>query len=313
MKKPVYVIGVDIGGTRVKYGIVEIRTGVQVASLVRPTDFRTLSQFIQAFKSAVRALVEEAGLGESDLKAIGMGVPGFVEGDFISQVWEHLSFLKGEGFQKSISEAMNKPVRLDNDARAVALGELHYGKHGRADRMLSLTLGTGVGFAFIVDGELQEKSSIRHLGGHILIRPGAAACYCGLSGCLESLVNGPRLVESFQAYQEGSSREYRFPETAEGVFCGAREGHAEAVKAVEKLVEDLTAGLNVYINVFAPDLIVLGGGLSKGIELYLPEIEEALIDSPFEGYQVRVDTSHLVEDAGLLGAAALCKNVTDEG
>lgn len=313
MKNPAYVMGVDIGGTRIKYGTIDVRTGDQVSSLVWPTDFRTLDQFVQKLKVAVRALVDEAGLDKSDLHAIGIGVPGFVKDDFISQVWEHLSFMEGKQFRKAVSRALKMPVRLDNDARAAALGELHYGNHGKADRILSLTLGTGVGFAFIVDGELQEKSSIRHLGGHILVRPGAAECYCGLSGCLESLVNGPRLVEAFKEYREKSSQKCNFLETAEDVFREAQQGCIAAKKAVEQLVDDLTTGLNVYINVFAPDLIVLGGGLSKGVNAYLPQIEKGLIDSPFEGYQVRIAASKLVEHAGLLGAAALCKDVIDDG
>jgi len=254
----------------------------------------------------VNALCASAEMDESEIAAVGVGIPGFVQGEFISLVWEFLDFMEGSHFRKGIEESLGKPVRTDNDARTVALGEFYYGGHNQPERLLSLTLGTGVGFGFIVDGALQEKSSINHLAGHILIRPGETECYCGLSGCLESLVNAPRLVSTFKELQETAPETpYNYSEDAQGVLQAAINQHPAAMQAAQQMIDDLILGLNVYINLYAPDIFVLGGGLSKGLSPYLETIQQGLVASPFEGYQAEIRLSELGENAGLLGAASL--------
>jgi predicted NBD/HSP70 family sugar kinase len=172
-------------------------------------------------------------------------------------------------------------------------------------RLLSLTLGTGVGVALVVEGRLLEKSSIGHLAGHIPIRSGGGPCFCGFSGCLESLVGGPGLVRNFARFSlEKPGGGQALPDARE-IFELAGQGHPAARQAVNQLLEDLIVGLNAYIFLYGPDVIVLGGGLSNSLGPWLPVIRQGVFAHPYDGYQVRVDLSTLGEQAGLYGAAAL--------
>ncbi len=300
------VMGVDIGGTRTKYGLVNLATGERIAQHIGDTSYRNLDDFIAALERAQDALLAESGLNSKDLQGIGIGVPGFVQDDWISLVWDFLSFMEGTHFRPAIEEALKRPVRIENDARAVALGEYYYGRHGQPARMLSLTLGTGVGFGFVVDGALHERTSLAHMAGHILVRPGAAECYCGMNGCLESLVNSQHLLQTFAAAQaKRPDVPFPYSQDAEGILRAAAEGHPIAAEVASQMVADLVTGLNVYIYQYAPDMFVLGGGLAAGLHPFLPAITQGLKVQPFQGYHAQVRLTKLGPAAGLYGAASL--------
>ncbi len=325
-----WVFGMDIGGTRTKYGLVNLVEQRIIASQSQLTETGGQVAFVQAAGTAARALTRQAGLRIADIRAGGVGVPGYVDGDQVSLVWESIAFIEGAGLRPALEEELGFPIRMDNDGRAVALGEAYFGGHapsllGHAPpvwgqtlaglgrpaggacqprRLLSLTLGTGVGVALVVDGRLLEKSSINHLAGHIPIRPGGGPCFCGFSGCLESLVGGPGLVRNFARFSLEKSGGGQALDARE-IFELAGQGHLAATQAVTQLVDDLIVGLNAYIFLYGPDVIVLGGGLSNSLGPWLPVIRQGVFAHPYDGYQVTVNLSTLGEQAGLYGAAAL--------
>jgi glucokinase len=310
MSQPTLVLSIDIGGTRTKYGLVDLPAGQVKAAVVRPTVTSGLAPLIEAVHDTLDELCERAQIPRSAVQAIGVGIPGFVDGDHVSLVWHSLSFLEGNHLRRSFEDRLGLPTRYDNDARLVALGEAHYGKHGRAGRLLSLTLGTGIGFGFVVDGQLQEKCSANHLAGHILIRPGARPCFCGLSGCLESLVCASALAEGYtRLCQAHPEVDCIFPLDAKGILAAAPAGSPMAQQAVQAWLADLCAGLSIYVNLYAPEVIVLGGGLSRGLTPYIDVIHQGIVTKPFDRYRVRVEISRLGERAGILGAASLCRNL----
>ena len=297
--------GVDVGGTRTKYGLVELSSGEIRAQTVLPTASSGTEAFITALEQALDELADQAGIERHDCLGLGIGVPGAVIDDDISEIWKTLAFLNGDSLHPLLEDRLGMPVRLDNDARLVALGEANYGSERGAGRLLSLTLGTGLGFGFVVDGRLQEANSLNHMAGHILIRPGTETCYCGLSGCLESLVSADGLVKAYleASSQTGLSSE-PLPDPQE-IFTLATQGNSLAVSTVGQWLEDLSQGLNVYCYLFAPQVIVLGGGLAKNLTPYLAGLQSRLFARPFAGYNARLSISQLGEKAGILGAAAL--------
>jgi glucokinase len=302
---PTIILSADIGGTRTKYGLVDLESGQIISLLTRPTVTSGLDDLAQGLDEAASELCRRADLGRGRVRAAGIGIPGYVDGDYISLVWPSMSFLEGSQFCSRAEEQLGMPIRMDNDARIIALAEAHFGVRGHAPRLLSLALGTGVGFGFVVDGQLQEKMSINHMAGHIMIRPGARGCYCGLSGCLESLVSGPALVETFREMLAGEPANPDIGPDVKAILDAAAVGHPQAVRAVQQMIEDLTMGLNVYINLFAPDAIVLGGGLSRSLRRYLPLIRSQLVAKPFAAYTIRLLISRLGTRAGVYGAASL--------
>jgi glucokinase len=314
------VFSMDIGGTRTKYGVVDLAEKRIIASLTLLTETKGQAELVQAAGDASRELSRQIGLRKGELIAGGVGVPGYVDGDHVSLVWESIAFIEGDIFRPSLQAELGFPIRMDNDARVAAMGEAYFGGHAaprmwslsgdadQPDRLLSLTLGTGVGVALVVDGQLLEKSSINHLAGHIPIRLGAGKCFCGFSGCLESLVSGPGLVQNFASYGLDKSIDEGAATDARRIFKLAERGNPGAKQAVTQLVDDLILGLNAYILLYGPDVIVLGGGLANSLGFWLPTIRKGIFAHPYTGYQVKVSLSTLGEQAGLFGAASLWAN-----
>ena len=311
------VFGMDIGGTRTKYGIVDLSKHQVLVSQTQLTETGGQAAFVGAAGKAARELSGRVGLHLDEINAGGVGVPGYVDGDQVSLVWESIAFIEGTALRSALQEELGFPIRLDNDGRAAAMGEAYFGgytvdsKVGPPRRLLSMTLGTGVGVALVVDGRLLEKSSISHLAGHIPIRPGGGPCFCGFSGCLESLASGPGLVRNFAHFSQVRPGGGQTQLDARGIFDLAIRGHSEANQAVKQLLDDLIVGLNAYIFLYGPDVIVLGGGLSNSLSPWLPVIRQGVFACPYDGYQVKVSVSNLGEQAGLYGAASLWKADTN--
>jgi glucokinase len=314
MTSPPLVLGVDIGGTRTKVGLLAMPEARILVLANRPTVLRGMDELLEDLDDALWALCHKAGADRAAVVAAGIGLPGCVLGDEVSLLWPSMRFLEGNGFRPAAQARLGLPVRMDNDARLIALAEAVVGAGGRARRLLSLTLGTGIGVGLVVDGALQEKSAINHMAGHILIHPGTHPCYCGLSGCLESLVSGPALVERYSALQAGQLGSLQ-PETlvvpvaVRAILDAAASGHAVATRAVQEMLDDLALGLSVYVNLYAPDMIVLGGGLARGLRRYLFVLRRGLLTHPFAGYRVALHLSRLGERAGIHGAASLWREL----
>lgn len=278
-------VGVDVGGTRIKSAVVDLDSGHVRAEAVVGTDTSSRAAFIQQLREQVVSLGRSAGV---DVLGVGVGLPGCVRGNEVSALWPSLQFLEGIDARHILEEALALPTWLENDARVAALGEAHFGHHG-SSRLLSLTLGTGLGVAMAIDGDLQERDSSTHLAGHIPVRTGARTCdFCGISGCLEALVS----AQALGADPSVSLRDPRSPTS-------------------ERWMDDLGAGINAYVNVYAPDTIVIGGGISRSItHEHLASIQARIISLPFRGYSLTLRTSRLAERAGTLGAAALVQHPT---
>jgi glucokinase len=158
---------------------------------------------------------------------------------------------------------------------------------------MSLTFGTGIGIGFIVDGRLREKVAIDHLAGHFPVRPGARPCYCGFSGCFETLCSAARLADDAAALGLPGPEAVLAATTPEGTAV------------TQAYLGDLSAGLNAIGYIWAPDVIVLGGGLGRALSPFLGELERRIFARPKPGYAPAIRVTGLAEHAGILGAAHL--------
>jgi glucokinase len=244
MKERRLVFGMDIGGTCTKYGLIDLASHQIIVQQTLPTETGGLAVFVRAAGKVAGELSRQAGLRIGKVDGGGVGVPGYVDGDQVSLVWESLAFIEGMTLRPALQEELGFPIRMDNDGRTVAMGETYFGGYappgaghpaggvGGPHRLLSLTLGTGLGVALVVDGRLLEKSSINHLAGHIPIRLGAAACFCGFSDCLESLVGGPALMRNFAQFSQEKEAGEQGGANARKIFELANGGHPVARQAV---------------------------------------------------------------------------------
>lgn len=300
-------IGVDIGGTRTKYGLVNTLTGDVLHSIVQPTEKKDAEIFLQQVTHVVKKFKTVAAKTGSDITGIGFGVPGFINEDgIVATTYGFLEFMERYPMKDIIERKFAIPCFLDNDARTVSLGEALYGKGKNYKRVLTLTLGTGVGFGFVVSGSFTEPLPFAHMGGHIKITDDDETCYCGKKGCLEALVSSTGILNLAKRHKFDGAL------TVENIFKAALAGNTNAVIVIDSVINYLHIAIHNYVNLFAPDIIVLGGGIAKGLAPYLNKIKGAGFLSPYPNYSFQLLISTLEEHAGMLGSAALFQSATPQ-
>jgi glucokinase len=303
MKK--LAIGIDIGGTRTKYGLVDLEMGIVLETIITPTEKKDSERFLHVVGSAIDKLKEIAALENTEILGVGFGVTSFVfEDGLVDSTYGFIEFMEDYPLAQFIEKHSSLPCRADNDARVVALGEALYGKGKGYSRVLVLTLGTGLGLGFVANGRFETHLPYAHMGGHMSIKHTDFKCYCGKHGCLESLVSAPGIVDA--AVRSGWAKKYPdLPLNVETIFRSERDGNPDAYLIVNDFLHNLKTGIDNYINIFAPDIIIIGGGIAKGMEPYLDKLTILDFCKPFKGYCVTMALSELDEHSGILGSAAL--------
>jgi len=298
-------IGIDIGGTRTKIGLVHPDTGRVLETYLRPTETRDGTLFHRQIAEAIDLAKERAAREGGWLAGIGIGVPGFVFADgLVDTTYGFLEFMEDYPLAEHIRQQHGLPCRLDNDARVVALGEALYGRGKGFGRVLTLTLGTGLGLGFTMDGKLDGVLPFSHMGGHLTITSNDTVCYCGKTGCLESLVSAAGMAQIADRFNWPQKYPH-LPLTAETIFQQREAGNSDAQAIVQEYIGYLRTGIDNYVNLYAPEVIVLGGGIAKGLKGDTGHLHNAALCHPFKAYQTTIQVSELAEQAGISGAAAL--------
>ncbi len=297
-------IGIDIGGTRTKSGLVNIKTGEVKKMIVQATEKEDESKFRFQLTSAIREHLSFAIQSDQKVSGIGIGVSSFVDRrGMVDSTYGFLTFMENYPLASVIEKEFHLSCKVDNDARMVALGEATYGKGKGFERVLALTLGTGLGVGFVCEGKFEDQLPHAHMAGHITVTQNDHHCYCGKTGCLESLVSAAGIL--YIGEKNSWTKKYpKIPLTAESIFLAAEEGNKDAQAIVIEWVNYLRIGIHNYINLFAPQVIVIGGGIAKGIKPYLGVLTANNYLKPFKNYTLAITISELHEHAGILGAAA---------
>lgn len=303
MKK--LAIGIDIGGTRTKLGLVDLDKGEVLEMLISPTETKNSDQFLKIIGLGIDQLKAVAIKEKSPILGVGFGVTGFVfENGVVDSTYGFLEFMEDYPLSEYIQNYSSLACRADNDARVVALGEAIYGMGKGKNRVLVLTLGTGLGLGFVDNGKFETKLPFAHMGGHLRVTNSDIKCYCGKTGCLESLVSATAILAS--AKRMGWEAKYPNLElNVPTIFKEEQNGNEEAKQIVGEFLNHLKIGISNYINLFAPEMIIIGGGVSKGMEPYLEELKQLDFLGPFKNYKVTIALSELDEYSGILGSAAL--------
>ena len=285
-------------------GAVVTRAGEIEARLERPAE----SSSQDALLASLDGLIEELRAG-ADAAALGIGIPSRIDqrrGRSISAV--NLP-LEGVDLRDRMRATHGLPVAIENDANAAAIGEWKAGVARGASNVVMLTLGTGVGGGLIVDGRPFRGStgSAAELG-HIVIDVDGPPCPCGGHGHLESYACGPvadRIAR--ELFGEGSD--------AEDLVSRARDGEAGAVDALVGIGRKLGAGIATFVNIFEPELVVVGGGFGAAGELLLEPAREVVAREGLEPGRdtVRILEAELGVDAGVIGAAMIGFEALDGG
>ena len=309
-----YYIGIDLGGTFIKGGIVD-DLGNLIVSDKTPTEAaRGADAVIGNIAALCRSLLAGVNMTEGDVVGIGLGVPGTVDSERGEVAYSNN--LGWECFEivGALEKLMGLPVRIGNDANVAALGETKFGA-GRAYRStVMFTLGTGVGGGIVIDGKLFEgnRSAGAELG-HSVIVAGGEPCTCGRRGCLEAYASATALIRDTKRAMEAhpDSRMWEIGAldavTGKTAFDYA-ETDAAAAEVVRNYIEKLGVGLTNACNELRPEAILLGGGVcAQGDALIKPlrELVEREIYGGRHGPAVDILVAELQNSAGILGAAAL--------
>lgn len=298
-------IGIDIGGTRTKIGLVNLEAGQVLKTLIFPTETKDARRFEQILGEAIHDLKIKAYQLDTQPVGIGIGVSSFVFDDgTVDSTYGFMEFMEDYPLAKIIKKTHDLPCLIDNDVRLIALGEALFGKGKGFNRVLVLTLGTGLGVGFVINQKLDGKLPFGHMAGHISIIQNGIKCYCGKIGCLESLVSATGILNAAQRinWREKSPTS---PLTVEEIFKSSETGNEEAKQIFDTFIQHLKTGISNYINLYAPDKIILGGGVAKGLKKHLHLLHEETLLGPFKKYKTSIEISELEEQAGILGSAAL--------
>jgi glucokinase len=315
MKKE-YAVGIDIGGTTTKFGIVNRNGEILEQDRVPSNAREVVEDFIDDLHKKLQPMIDKAG-GNDKFTGIGMGAPN---GNFYTGTIEYAPNLKWKGIipiAELMEKKFNLPTKLTNDANAAAVGEMMYGCTKDIKHFITITLGTGVGSGIVIDG----KIVLGHDGfagelGHTIIRHGGRLHKStGMHGSLEAYASATGVretaIEFLTAHPEEESllRNYTINElTSETVYECAMQGDTIANRIFEFTGQILGESLANFIMFSSPEAIVLFGGLTKAGNLLLnptrKHMEANLL--PIFQNKVKLIFSELKEaDAAILGASAL--------
>jgi fructokinase len=256
-------IGIDLGGTKIE-GLALDDAGQGFARRRVPTPRDDYDGTLRALANLVSAIEREAGMRGS----VGIGMPGAISPATGRVKNANSTWLNGRPFKQDVERRLGRPVRLQNDANCFALSEAADGAAAGAEVVFGVILGTGVGGGVVVNGRpLTGANAIAGEWGHNALpwpaddeRPGPA-CYCGRAGCIETFLSGPGLAADHRR-ATGESL------AAEDVGAGSQRGDPGCQASLARYEDRLARALASVINVLDPDVIVLGGGLSRIARLY---------------------------------------------
>lgn len=302
-----YVVGVDVGGTNIKLGIVGPSGKVIVRNSFATKPFASSRmKLIGALAKEIDAAIITAGLSKRDIKGVGVGVPGLV--DYERGVVRSLTNIpgwKGVRLRDILRKKVKLPVFLDNDVKMIALAESKFGAGRGVRNVVCLTLGTGVGAALILNGRLYrgEANAAGELG-HMPLNEHGPKCNCGGEACFETYV-GNRALFAMASQISG-----RPQATTETMFGLAQKGNAKALLFWKKAAQRIGNGLVGLVNLLNPSLIIIGGGVSNNEKYLFKTIAETVRrrSMSLQGRTFRIKRAHFKDDAGIIGAFVL---VTD--
>ncbi len=318
-----YLVGFDIGGTRLKSGVVRFDGSVERPTLEDTSGGGFNDAVLPLLRGHARDHLAAAGPG---CAGIGIALPGIVETAFGSR------YLPGkvigiEGFplRETLEAEFGVPVRCINDGAAATLAEWRFGAARGVDDVVGLTLGTGVGSGVVVGGRPFETSNLGNgvSVGHFTIDTGGRLCLCGNRGCAETLVSAnsvagrlrdalTRKVPSILADRfRDDPRSIGFPALVDGVRAGDRV----CLEVLAEFVRDLGATVVTAIHAYNPTVVVLAGGPLSAADLFLADVQAYVDRYAFifpKGRVVELRVAELEDHAGVLGAAAVVMSALEE-
>lgn len=314
-----YNIGIDLGGTNIAAAIVDESGTILRKGSVPTLRERDYTLIVKDMATLALNLVKEHGLDVKDIHSVGIGSPGTPDTEKGLIVYANNLQFNNTPIREEFNKYFNVPVYIENDANAAAFGEFVSGVGSKFKDFVAITLGTGVGAGVIVDNKIITGSF--HGGaelGHAVIQVGGSTCTCGRKGCWEEYSSATALI------REGKKAAIAHPASklnelvgsdiekmnAKIVFDAAQAGDEVAQSVIDWYIDYLAVGLVNVINIFQPQAIALGGGVSAQKENLLVPLRDKMVHEIYggaEALKTELLVCELGNDAGIIGAAMLYK------
>jgi glucokinase len=311
--KPEFVFAADLGGTHLRVALVDRDGKLYCRQMQSTPQAEKPTEIVRALIDAVHACESSAREQGGAISAVSVVVPGTVNvADGVVVKAPNVPCLDGFRLAAALESELEWPVILENDANAAAIGELWRGAGQGYRTLICVTLGTGVGGGIILDGKPWRgvDGSAAEIG-HIGVDPFAGVpCMCGSRGCLEVYASATAIVRMTREARP------RYPNsilhntedlTSKKVYEAGKEGDELAIEVFRRMGVYLGIGLASLINVLNPEIVVIGGGLSNGWDLFEKHMHQQVLERafPIPARRVKIVRAQCGDDAGLLGAAKL--------
>jgi len=297
-----YVVGVDAGPEMIECILTDLSgTVLKRTSSKLPLPL-TNAQFLVILKDCIRDCITDISTTNKKIIGIGVAMHGVVDIESGTSLFAPILSLTNIPIKQELEKEFELEVKVENDARAMALGESWFGDYGELTSMLVVNIGRGVGAGLIIDGKLYHGAQdIAGEVGHMTIDLHGDICECGNRGCLQTFTSGPAIAKRAMTRISLDSI------SAEEVYELAKSGNEECVTILKETGRVIGIGLTNLIHIINPQKIVLGGGVTKAKDLILPVILKTIAECALtpRAKQTEVTITTLGDDATLIGAVSL--------
>lgn len=309
-----YYVGVDLGGTNIKAGIVDESGKVLYKDLTPTNAGRPYQEVIADIAGLVNKVIAVSGIDKNLIKSIGIGNPGTCDvANGIVIYASNIDFVDVP-MRDEMHKYFDVPVYIDNDANCAALGE-YYALDDTVSDMVFITLGTGVGGGIIINKRLYTGyNGTAAEFGHMMLKQDGIKCSCGAKGCWENYASVTALIRMTKEYADqnpGSEIAKRCKDSVSGrtAFDLAKKGDAGAKSIVDEWIGYVATGIVSVINLFQPQYVVIGGAISKEGNYLLDPIRVLQLQNKYSQIpnNTQLAIAKLGNDAGLVGSAFLGK------
>ena len=315
-----YRVGIDLGGTNIVAGVINENYEIIAKDECKTAIPRPENDICESMAEVTRKAVKKAGLTMEDIEAVGIGVPGAVNPKTgVVEYSANLLFHNWEIVKMMKEKLDDKKVLIENDANAAAYGEFLAGSAKGAKNAVAITLGTGVGGGIIINGKIYTGSNYAGAElGHMVIVKDGKECGCGRHGCWEAYASATGLINMTKEAILQEKPEFSCMLSVCGgdinkvegktAFDAMEQGDPNAKAVIDKYIGYLATGLVNIINIFQPDILCIGGGISRQGEVLLAPLRTIIENERYTKHnakQTKICCATLGNDAGIIGAAML--------
>jgi len=312
--EPPFIVGVDLGGTNTKAGVCDKNARVLSKLSITTEATRGPEHVMDRIVEVARLAIDEAGLDQRDVLAVGVGAPGTIDFDAgVVTIAPNLPGWHDVHLREGVAKRMEMDTVIENDANAAAFGEYWAGAGAAADPMVFLTLGTGVGGGIVIGGELLHgvTGAAAELG-HLIIEFDGRQCTCGNRGCLEAYASATGIVGRFRDAVQGGAESLLADQvkaggevTSEQIYQAAVQGDQLSASTMEETGVLLGYGIVSIVHALNPERVVLGGGVIAAGDMLLEPVRRTVEKMAFPLSQKRLQVvfATLGGDAGFIGTA----------